>query len=132
MPKEFYTEKDIEDLVRRGVHSLEINEQVFLTELAYEKAERLGLKLLKMGAADPSVPVRPYISGQPGQKSSQPVFTVTVKPSLTMPAQRSQSSGDSDLRNRIRSAVMSRLGNQVDGALLDRIIERVLHSTGVK
>lgn len=132
MPKEFYTEKDIEDLVRRGIHSLEINEQVFLTELAYEKAERLGLKLLKQGAADPSVPVRPYISGQPAQKSSQPALKAAVTPSLAMPAQRSQSAGDSDLRNRIRSAVMSRLGNQVDSALLDRIIERVLHSTGVK
>ena len=132
MPKEFYTEKDIEDMVRRGVHSLEINDQVYLTELAYEKAERLGLKLLKQGPADPSVPVRPYISGQPAQKSSQPVVKAAVKPSMTMPAQRSQSASESDLRNRIRSAVMSRLGNQVDSALLDRIIERVLHSTGVK
>lgn len=132
MPKEFYTEKDIEDLVRRGIHSLEINEQVFLTELAYEKAERLGLKLLKQGAADPSVPVRPYISGQPAQKSSHLAVKAAATPSLAMPAQRSQSAGESELRNRIRSAVMSRLGNQVDSALLDRIIERVLHSTGVK
>ena len=33
---------------------------------------------------------------------------------------------------RIREAVMARLGNQVDPALLDIIIKRVLKSTGVK
>ena len=45
MPKEFYTEKDIEDLVQNGVRSLEVNDQVFLTALAYEKAKELGLLL---------------------------------------------------------------------------------------
>ena len=41
MPKEFYTEKDIEDLFQRGIKSLQITENVVLTELAYEKARRL-------------------------------------------------------------------------------------------
>jgi restriction endonuclease Mrr len=132
MPKEFYTEKDIEDLVRRGIHSLELNDQVFLTELAYEKAERLGMKLIKQGAGDSSVPVRPYISGQSSQNSSRTAAKPVTTPSTVMPAQHSQSTGDSELRKRIREAVMKRLGNQVDAALLDRIIERVLHSTGVK
>ena len=31
MPKEFYTEKDIEDIFKRGAMSLEINENVVLT-----------------------------------------------------------------------------------------------------
>ena len=31
MPKEFYTEKDIEDLVKRGIFSLEVNDNVVLT-----------------------------------------------------------------------------------------------------
>jgi len=35
MAKEFYTEKDIEDLFQRGVMSLEVNDNVVLTELAY-------------------------------------------------------------------------------------------------
>jgi hypothetical protein len=38
MPKEFYTENDIEDLFNRGVRSLQITDHVVLTELAYEKA----------------------------------------------------------------------------------------------
>jgi len=37
MPKEFYTEKDIEDLVKRGVLSLDVSDNCTLTDLAYEK-----------------------------------------------------------------------------------------------
>jgi hypothetical protein len=46
MPKTFYTEIDIEDMVKRGTLSLEINDNVVLTDLAYEKANRLGVKLI--------------------------------------------------------------------------------------
>ena len=45
MPKEFYTERDIEDMFKRGVMSLNVSENVVLTELAYEKANRLGMQL---------------------------------------------------------------------------------------
>jgi hypothetical protein len=37
-----------------------------------------------------------------------------------------------DLSGSIRSAVTAKLGTQVDPALLDTIIERVLKSTGLK
>ncbi len=37
-----------------------------------------------------------------------------------------------ELRERIKSAVIARLGSQVDGNLLDVIIQRVLNQTGVK
>ena len=48
MKKTFYTARDIEDLVNNGTTSLFIGESnVVLTDLAYEKAQRLGLKLLK-------------------------------------------------------------------------------------
>ena len=46
MPKEFYTERDIEDLFKRGTTALELSDDVVLTELAYEKAQRLGVKLI--------------------------------------------------------------------------------------
>jgi len=62
MSKVFYTEKDIEDLFARGVMTLEVNDQVVLTELAYEKAKRLGLKLLQQSPDNPpAAPVRPYL-----------------------------------------------------------------------
>jgi hypothetical protein len=63
MAKEFYTERDIEDMVKRGCMSLQVTENVVLTELAYEKAQRLGLQLLREKPVDPpAAPVRPYIS----------------------------------------------------------------------
>jgi hypothetical protein len=48
MPKIFYTERDIEDLVKSGATSLLIRDgSMVLTELAYEKAVKLGLILVK-------------------------------------------------------------------------------------
>ena len=124
MPKEFYTEKDIEDLVKRGVMSLDVNENVVLTELAYEKANRLGMKLVRSQADNPpAAPVRPYLSEKLAGRPAAPA--ASMPPPAAPPAQ-------GDLRGRIRSAVIAKLGNQVDAALLDSIIERVLKSTGMK
>ncbi len=125
MPREFYTEKDIEDLVNRGVRELQVNDDIFLTVLAYEKAKELGLILHKQGSIDPSVPVRPYLSSSTSQETNHNFSTGS-------PSLRVQSSDQIDLSVRIRTAVKQKLGDQIDSALLDRIIERVLHSTGVK
>jgi hypothetical protein len=121
MPKEFYTERDIEDLFKRGVMSLDIDEDVVLTELAYEKANRLGMQLVRIQPDNPPcAPVRPYLS----QKSSP----TAEADSSVIPA----APVEADLHKRIREAVIARMGNQVDPAMLDIIIERVLKSTGVK
>lgn len=118
MPKEFYTERDIEDMFKRGSLSLQVNDNVVLTELAYEKANRLGMQLLREKPLEPpAAPVRPYISEM-------------HKPGTAHFADVQQS--EADLTARIRSAVNERLGTQVDPALLDVIIERVLKSTGAK
>jgi hypothetical protein len=121
MPKEFFTERDIEDLVKRGVMSLNVTENVVLTELAYEKANRLGLQLVRSQPDNPPcAPVRPYIA---------------LRTSGSVPATLSPISGEQiekDLPTRIREAVIARMGNQVDSELLDVIIQRVLLSTGVK
>jgi hypothetical protein len=129
MPKKFYTEQDVENLYASGVRSLQVDENVVLTELAYEKAKRLGMQLLTTTPDNPpSAPVRPYLSQQAALRSAPkpaPVVPTSSHPAPSRPAQ-------GDLANRIRAAVNSRLGNQIDPALLDKIIERVLKSTGVK
>lgn len=128
MPKEFYTEKDIEDLVKRGVMSLNVGDDVVLTELAYEKANRLGVKLVRSQAdTPPAAPVRPYLSETLVARPSMPLATAAA-----MPAAPAAPAAQEDLRGRIRSAVIAKLGNQVDSVLLDSIIERVLNSTGLK
>jgi hypothetical protein len=129
MPKEFYTEKDIEDLFQRGVRSLQINENVVLTELAYEKASRLGLQLISDRAENPpAAPVRPYLSE---------AVTLPPKPTIApvvpaMPQPQATPSSASAVETRIRSAVIARLGDQVDAKLLDNIIHRVVKGVGLK
>ena len=62
MPKEFFTERDIEDMFKRGIMSLQVTDNVVLTDLAYEKANRLGLKLVRDKPENPpAAPVRPYM-----------------------------------------------------------------------
>ncbi len=115
MPKEFYTERDIEDMWKRGIMSLQVTDNVVLTELAYEKAQRLGMQLIKEKPLEPpTAPVRPYLS-QPAASPATPPPAVQT-----------------DLTSRIRSAVLARLGTQIDPQLLDVIIQRVIQSTGVK
>ena len=128
MPKKFYTEKDIEELFKNGTKSLEVNDDVSLTDLAYEKAKRLGLQLLfDDGELPPIAPIRPYLSNV-SSHTSTPINAKpkvdSVAPAMTQPR--------TEVAQRIRSAVLARLGNQVDAKLLDSIIQRVVKATGVE
>ena len=129
MAKEFYTERDIEDLFRRGVTSLEINYNVVLTQLAYEKANSLGVKLMRdMPDNPPGAPVRPYITQSKARSAVQ-----AKSPAGTPDRSDAAASQETiTVEQRIRDAVRVRLGAQVDPKLLDVIIRRVLASTGVK
>ena len=137
MAKEFITERDIEDMVRRGILSMEVNDNVVLTDLAYEKANRLGMRLVRDKPDNPpGAPVRPYLAQKP---PAGPAFT-PANPTVTFPTQGQagtvavltpQPDGE-ELHQRIRGAVIARLGGQVDAKLLDVIIRRVLQSTGVR
>lgn len=129
MPKQFYTEKDIEDLFRRGIKSLQVTDEVILTELAYEKAGRLGLVLLSDRPDNPpAAPVRPYLLEGSAVRPKPGTGSVTQASPSAAPSGRDASA----IEQRIRSAVIAKLGDQVDAKLLDHIIHRVLKSTGLK
>ena len=131
MPKEFYTEKDIEDLFNRGIRSLQVTENVVLTELAYEKAKRLDFQLITDRADNPpAAPVRPYISEQQTRRAA-PAISSAAPVSEAQP-RHSAAQGESEIEKRIRSAVIARLGNQVDAKLLDSLIHRVVKGVGLK
>jgi hypothetical protein len=118
MAKEFYTERDIEDMVKRGTLSLEVTDNVILTELAFEKAQRLSMQLIHAQPLQPpAAPVRPYLSQTMTQVSQSQIPPAVTEPSIT---------------EKIRSAVNAKLGTQIDPTLLDAIIQRVLNSTGLK
>lgn len=109
MPKKFYTEIDIENLAKQGVRTLELHNGIVLTDVAREKARALGVQLVQ-GA--PAVATAPAESPQ-GSAALQ-------------------GSTSDELTQRIRNAVKARLGDQVDPALLDTVIKRVLANTKLK
>ncbi len=102
MPKTFYTLHDIQDLAKAGVTRVEYNDDIVITDEARERAPHLGIELVRVDRPRPPAPAS---EGRPG--------TVATAPS-------------SDLHTRVRSAVIAQLGGQVEPALLDRIITRVL------
>lgn len=141
--KKFYTDKDIEELFHNGVKSLQMNDDVVLTDLAFDKARKLGLL---SDDSPPAAPVRPYLSDvkprhstrkpkpfdqtqgkvdSVSSASSQPQPTLTPNPS---PARERGIA----LEKRIREKVAAKLGDQVDAQLLDAIIKRALKVTGMK
>ena len=82
----------------------------------------------------PSAPVRPYITQKRPTPAAEPASSqpfLTPAPSAASVVADAQADGV-ELRQRIRDAVIARLGNQVDAKLLDVIITRVLQSTGVR
>ena len=119
MAKRFYTERDIEDLAHSGQMVLEVSDNVVLTELAYESAHKLGVRLVQPNDLPPAAPVRPYLS----QPQAQPAGGCPCSEKGT---------DEESMRKRIREAVAAKLGNQVDPALLETIITRVLNNIGVK
>lgn len=131
MGKEFFTEKDIEDMWKRGIMSLELSDSIVLTELAYEKANRLGMKLLQPTPDNPpSAPMRPYLSVTKPERMPTSADAAAYLPKLESPT--GLKTGDLDLQARIKNAVMARMGPQVDPKMLEAIIQRVLTSTGLK
>jgi hypothetical protein len=127
MPKQFYTEHDIEDMARKGIKSLQVGDDVVLTELAYEKARKLDFQLLSAtDVPPPAAPVRPYLS-EKQTAPSKPV-AAPVSQAVSQPA----ASRVLPIEQRIRSAVIAKLGNQVDAKLLDTIIHRVVKGIGLK
>jgi hypothetical protein len=110
MGKEFYTERDIEDMVQRGERNIIIHDDVVLTDLAYEKAKRLGVVLVQPDNAPPSAPVRPYLNTPFANHNSRIEL----------------------IRKKVKNAVREKLGNQINDELLNRIIDRVATELGLK
>jgi len=110
MAKTFYTERDIDDLKARGVDSLDVNDNVVLTDLAVERAMKHGIKINRRA-----------------QSSPQASYSPSVNTYAAYPREpQRESASDAELKQKIKSAVLARLNGQVNEALLDAVITRVL------
>ena len=110
MPKVFYTERDIDELKARGVTSIDVTDNMVLTDLALERAMRYEMKINRIEQTAPKATYSPSVN----------LAASTVHTTVT------RNSDQSELRQRIKSAVLAKLDGQVDGAFLDAIITRVL------
>ena len=109
MPKIFYTERDIDEMNTRGVGSVEITDNVVITELALERAMKHGMKINRA-------------------EQSSPKATFSSSVNLVGAYPHETSSPDEGLKQKIKSAVLGKLDGQVDAALLDAVISRVVSS----
>jgi hypothetical protein len=119
MPKIFYTERDIEDLYHSGVATLVVSDDIVVTDLGREKAQKLGLELLRENDQPSSAPIRPYITKQQSPSAA---------PSL--PQAPAPAPSRASLEDQIYQSVSQKVGDSVDPSLLKTIINRVLKSVG--
>ncbi|MDE3091330.1 MAG: hypothetical protein KGJ80_18340 [Chloroflexota bacterium] len=97
MAKQIYTERDVEDLARRGITEIVMADDVYLTDVARERAEKLGVTL--RASAAPS----------------------------RAPAAQAAPRGDTEqIVDQVKADVLAKLGPGVDAALIERIVRRVV------
>ena len=108
MAKIFYTERDIDDMKARGITSIDITDNVVITDLALERAMRYEMKINR------------------AKTSSAPKVSFSGSVNLVAAYPRETSASDVELKAKIKSLVLEKLDGQVDAALLDAVITRVL------
>jgi hypothetical protein len=120
MPKTFITERDIDDMKARGVTSIDVTDNLVLTDLAVERAMRHGIKMLRVQSSPP-----PSATYSPSVNLVAAYPQEPNRPSTMTPLPSAHAS-DAELFAKIRSAVLARLDGQVNPALLDAVIAKVL------
>jgi hypothetical protein len=100
MSKTIYTEGDVEEMARRGVKEIAMTDEVYLTDSARERAEKLGIAL-RAAAAAPTA----------AQNAALPVVPVENAEQVV---------------RQVQAAVVAKLGPGVDAAVIERIVRRVV------
>lgn len=113
MARTFYTERDIEDLAKRGVTEIEINDSVYVTDLAREMMDKLGVKRRVSGgaAAGSSVLASPDVANLHNSAPASGGLSAAEK---------------QEVMDRVKSGVIARLGPGVDSAAVEQIVRRVV------
>lgn len=115
MPRTFYTERDIQDMAKRGVTEIEVNDSVYITDVAREMMDRLGIKrkVTNGAAASSSVLASPDVANlhKPAPTANNASLTPQEKQEVV---------------DKVKSGVIARLGPGVDGAVVDQIVRRVV------
>lgn len=98
MPKTFYTDTDIQELVVNGVTMLHVDEDIVLTMVAKETAVKLGLQLVY---DTPDTEAAPY------------------RAPVRIPKEET-------LEERVRAAVLSHIGPDADARMVNTAISQAM------
>ena len=110
MAKIFYTERDVDDMKARGIDSIDVTDNVVMTDLAVERAMKHGMKINRRELSSP-----------------QASYSPSVNSYAAYPREASrENTADTELKQKIKFAVLAKLNGQVDEKLLDAVITRVL------
>ena len=110
MAKIFYTERDIDDLHARGMTSIDVNDNIVLTDLAVERAMKFGIKINRHELSSP-----------------QAILSPSVNTYAAYPRELARESiSEEALKQKVKSIVLTRLKGQVDEKLLEAVITRVM------
>jgi len=101
MPKTIYTERDVEDLARRGGKEIMMTDDVYVTDIARERAEKLGIALRAPSAPAP--------------------VTAPSSAALNVPRENVE-----QVIAQVKADVLAKLGSSVDPALIEQIVRRVV------
>ncbi len=124
MARIFYTERDIEDLAKRGVTEIELNDSVYITDLARETMDKLGIKRKVSGgqAASSSVLTSPDVANLHAQAA-----VAASAPHNASASNAALSSAEKqEVMDKVKSGVIARLGPGVDAAVVEKIVQRVV------
>ncbi len=123
MARIFYTERDIEDLAKRGVAEIEVNDSVYITDVAREMMDKLGIKRRVSGGqiAASSVLASPDVAHLHAPPAAAAVALRDNSASQELSAAEKQ-----EVMDRVKSGVIARLGPGVDAAAVEQIVKRVV------
>ena len=104
MARTIYTERDIEEMARRGIREVQVNDEIYLTDLARERMQALGIKA-RIAGPEPAAQA----------DDSGPAAAGAL------------SEAEKDmLAEKVKSGVIARLGAGVDVAVVDSVVRRVI------
>jgi len=113
MARTFYTERDIEDLAKRGVTEIPVDDSVYITDSAIDLMDKLGIKR-KFKHAPPPASIPKSFDGASATKPP-----ASTGDTLT-DAERQQ------VIEQVKSGVIARLGPGVDKTVVDQIVRKVV------
>jgi len=118
MARTFYTERDIEELAKRGVTEIQVDDSVYLTDLAREMMDKLGIKRKMAGssAAASSVLASPDVANLHAPAAP----TAAASPTALSSDEKQM------VIDKVKSGVIARLGPGVDATVVDQIVRGVV------